>query len=451
MESDTITAIATPAGRGGISIIRISGSRVSEIASSILGQLPPARYASYLPFLAEDQSMLDQGIALYFPKPNSFTGEDVLELHGHGGPIVADLLLRRILQMGIRLANPGEFSERAFLNHKLDLAQAEAIADLINASSEQAARAALRSLQGEFSQKIQELLNLTIHLRMFVEAAIDFPEEEIDFISDGRVAEQLSQIILQLRSTLSAAQQGSILREGLQLIIIGKPNAGKSSLLNQLSGRDTAIVTNIPGTTRDILREAIQIDGIPLHLIDTAGLRHSDDVIEQEGMRRAQQEIEKSDHILLMVDAAEINLSNIKLALDQLPTNIPSNIPLTIIRNKIDLTDETAEIFQQDNFHCINISAKSGVGVNLLKQHLKQVAGFTTSEGGFIARRRHIDALERAETALLRGETVLLQHNAGELLAEELRAAQQALSTITGEFTPDDLLGEIFASFCIGK
>lgn len=449
--SDTIVAIATPPGRGGVGIIRISGPKVEPLITELFGTTLTPRYAHLLPLKEQDGSILDTGLALYFPNPHSFTGEDVLEFHGHGGPIVLDMIMRRILALGVRLAKPGEFSERAFLNHKIDLSQAEAIADLINASSEQAAKAASRSLQGEFSHQIQQLLKLIIQLRMYVEAAIDFPEEEINFLSDGRVAAQLQQIITQVQKTLATAEQGSLLREGLQLVIIGKPNAGKSSLLNCLSGRDVAIVTDIPGTTRDILREAIQLDGIPLHLIDTAGLRHSEDVIEQEGIRRAHLEIEKADHILLVADATNISSANAPSLLNELSFTPPPQTAITIVRNKIDLTDENAQIIQHNNVAVINLSAKSTAGIEILKQHLKETAGYNkTSEGGFIARRRHLQALNNAEQALLQAQLQLRQ-NSGELVAEELRLAQQALGTITGEFTPDDLLGEIFSTFCIGK
>lgn len=443
--SDTITAIATPPGRGGIGIIRISGTQTPMIAEAVLGFIPQPRFATHTLFRDKNNVIIDDGIALFFPNPNSFTGEDVLELHGHGGPVVQDCLLRCILQCGARLARPGEFSERAFLNDRLDLAQAEAIADLIDASSEQAARAAVRSLQGEFSKHIQQLVEKLIHLRMYVEAAIDFPEEEIDFLSDGKVSAELENILQTLCDVLAAAQQGSLLREGMNVVIAGKPNAGKSSLLNALSGRDSAIVTNIPGTTRDVLREMIHIDGMPLHIIDTAGLRESADQVEQEGVRRAWAEIEKADRILLVVDDQNKET-------DSHAIFTSNKTPLTIIRNKIDLTNNSPDTTHENEITVITLSVKTGAGLPLLREHLKHCMGFNgAGEGNFIARRRHLDALKRAEQFLLKGQNELESRRAGELLAEDLRMAQQALSEITGEFTSEDLLGRIFSSFCIGK
>lgn len=444
--SDTIAAPATPPGRGGVGIIRISGSKVRDIATALLGKIPPARYATYSGFVDEIGQMIDQGIALYFPAPNSFTGEEVLELHGHGGPVVMDALLQRVLACGARMARPGEFSERAFLNNKIDLAQAEAVADLIDATSLQAAQFAMRSLQGEFSQQIQNLITALIELRMYVEAAIDFPEEEIDFLSDGHVTNRLAAILSQLITVRQAAQQGAILREGLTVVIAGRPNAGKSSLLNRLSGQETAIISDVPGTTRDLLREQIQIDGIPLQIIDTAGLRKSNDQIEQEGMRRALKAIEQADAVLLVVDA-----TNDDISLPDLGFDLPLN-KLILVRNKIDLIQEIAGLNQQSNFPVINLSAKTGEGLSLLKQQLKSLMGLTTTtESGFSARRRHLTALEKAKQHLLQGQQQLQNYRAGELLAEELLQAQQALAEITGEFRADDLLGHIFASFCIGK
>lgn len=442
----TITAIATPPGKGGVAIIRISGVKVPEIAQQLLGFLPKPRYAQYSSFFNEQKEMIDQGLALYFPAPNSFTGEDVLELHGHGGPVIQDCLLRAILQAGACLAKPGEFSERAFLNNKLDLSQAEAIADLIDAGSEQAARAALRSLQGEFSQQINNLLERLIHLRLYIEAALDFPEEEIDFLGNENIKQQLQDLLDDLQKIFNAAQQGTLLREGMNIVIAGPPNAGKSSLLNALSGRETAIVTNIPGTTRDVLRDVIQIDGLPLHVIDTAGLRESKDQVEQEGIRRTYQEIEKADRILLVIDSTnDLNLA--ELLID--PSHAKKT---TIIRNKIDLLNKDPVISKESDQVSISLSVKTGSGLNLLKEHLKDCLGFVVNaEGNFSARRRHLDAINRAEQAILNGQAQLNAHRAGELLAEDLRQAQQALGEITGEFTADDLLGKIFSSFCIGK
>lgn len=453
MNLDTIVAQATPPGRGGVGIIRISGNQVKEIAQAVLGKLPKPRYAEYLPFLDENGQVIDQGIALFFPNPHSFTGEDVLELQGHGGPIILDLLIKRILSIpATRIARPGEFSERAFLNDKVDLAQAEAIADLIDASSEQAAKSAMSSLQGVFSNKINELVNLLINLRIFVEAAIDFPEEEIDFLSDGKIETQLKDVIKQLNDVRSEAKQGSLLREGMKVVIAGRPNAGKSSLLNALSGRDSAIVTDIAGTTRDVLREHIHIDGMPLHIIDTAGLRDAYDEVERIGIERAWLEIEQADRVLLMVDGTTTTEINPEKLWPEFMQRLPSHIPVTVIRNKADLTGETLGYSDVSQYSLIRLSARTGNGVDLLREHLKQTMGFSaTSEGGFLARRRHLQALEQAAKHLDNGLEQLITYHAGELLAEELRLAQESLSEITGSFTSDDLLGKIFGSFCIGK
>lgn len=453
MNLDTIVAQATPPGRGGVGIIRISGNQVKEVAQAVLGKLPKPRYAEYLPFLDENGQVIDQGIALFFPNPHSFTGEDVLELQGHGGPIILDLLIKRILSIpATRIARPGEFSERAFLNDKVDLAQAEAIADLIDASSEQAAKSAMSSLQGVFSNKINELVNLLINLRIFVEAAIDFPEEEIDFLSDGKIETQLKDVIKQLNDVRSEAKQGSLLREGMKVVIAGRPNAGKSSLLNALSGRDSAIVTDIAGTTRDVLREHIHIDGMPLHIIDTAGLRDAYDEVERIGIERAWVEIEQADRVLLMVDGTTTTEINPEKLWPEFMQRLPSHIPVTVIRNKADLTGETLGYSDVSQYSLIRLSARTGNGVDLLRDHLKQTMGFSaTSEGGFLARRRHLQALEQAAKHLDNGLEQLITYHAGELLAEELRLAQESLSEITGSFTSDDLLGKIFGSFCIGK
>ncbi len=453
MNSDTIVAQATPPGRGGVGILRISGPKAKEVAKAVLGILPKPRYAHYLPFLDGDGTTLDEGIALFFPNPHSFTGEDVLELQGHGGPVILDLLLKRILAIsGVRIARPGEFSERAFLNDKLDLAQAEAIADLIDASSEQAAKSALSSLQGVFSKKINDLVESLIHLRIFTEAAIDFPEEEIDFLSDGKIETELDQVIQRLNDVRQEAKQGSLLREGMKVVIAGRPNAGKSSLLNALAGRDAAIVTDIAGTTRDVLREHIHIDGMPLHIIDTAGLREASDEVERIGIERAWQEIEQADRVLFMVDSTTTNETNPEKLWPEFIERLPNNMPVTVIRNKADLTGEPLGYSEQNGYCLIQLSARTGEGITLLRDHLKQVMGFTSStEGGFLARRRHLQALEKAAEHLNNGKYQLTTFHAGELLAEELRLAQEALSEITGEFTSDDLLGRIFSSFCIGK
>jgi len=445
--TDTIAAVATPPGRGGVGIIRISGPQVPAIADQLLGTPAAPRIAELHVFADAEGEAIDEGLSLFFPAPHSFTGEHVLELHGHGGPVVMDLLLARVLELGARQARPGEFSERAFLNDKLDLAQAEAIADLIDSSTEQAARAATRSLQGEFSGKVQELVTELTELRCYVEAAIDFPEEEIDFLSDGEVQRRLSSVIDRLQQVRSQARQGCLLREGMNLVLAGQPNVGKSSLLNALAGNETAIVTPIAGTTRDVLREHIQIDGMPLHIIDTAGLRDSTDLIEQEGVRRAWAQIEQADRVLLVIDDRIGFTAGDQQVLDRLPGRLPH----TLVFNKIDLGRRAAGIRQQASSTEVSLSATTGEGLEHLKSHLKQVMGYQESgTGGFSARRRHLDALLRAGGHLDRAQSCL-DTGAGELLAEELRLARQQLSEITGEFSSDDLLGEIFSSFCIGK
>jgi tRNA modification GTPase len=465
---DTIVALATPPGRGGVGIVRLSGPLVTKIAIKLLGKLPAPRYATYLPFLDANGETIDSGIALYFQAPNSFTGEDVVELHGHGGAVVMDMLQRRIIELGARPARPGEFSERAFLNDKIDLAQAEAIADLIDSSTEQAVRAATRSLQGEFSAHINALIEQLAQLRMYVEAAIDFPEEEVDFLADDRIAARLQSITAGLETILTSARQGSLLREGISVVIAGCPNAGKSSLLNSLAGYDTAIVTDIAGTTRDVLREHIHIDGLPLHIIDTAGLRESRDQIEQEGMRRAWEEIARADLILLVID----NRAGLTMGEQAIIAQLPKDVPLTIVHNKIDLSLRDPQIINNSVQAMdpipskspfvtkegigaaaeIWLSAKTGAGIDLLRTHLKDSIGYQQVDAGtFTARRRHLDALERARQSLQSGARQLHEQRAGELLAEDLREAQNALSEITGAFGADDLLGRIFAGFCIGK
>ncbi|MBS9999055.1 tRNA uridine-5-carboxymethylaminomethyl(34) synthesis GTPase MnmE [Vibrio alginolyticus] len=453
MTTDTIVAQATAPGRGGVGIIRVSGPKANQVALEVTGKTLKPRYAEYLPFKSEDGTVLDQGIALYFPNPHSFTGEDVLELQGHGGPVVMDMLIKRILGIdGIRAARPGEFSERAFLNDKLDLAQAEAIADLIDASSEEAAKSALQSLQGAFSGRINTLVESLIHLRIYVEAAIDFPEEEIDFLADGKVAGDLQAIIDNLDAVRKEANQGAIMREGMKVVIAGRPNAGKSSLLNALSGKESAIVTDIAGTTRDVLREHIHIDGMPLHIIDTAGLRDASDEVEKIGIERAWDEIAQADRVLFMVDGTTTDATDPKDIWPDFVDRLPDNIGITVIRNKADQTGEDMGICHVNNPTLIRLSAKTGAGVVALRDHLKECMGFSgNSEGGFMARRRHLDALERAAQHLQIGQEQLEGYMAGEILAEELRITQQHLNEITGEFSSDDLLGRIFSSFCIGK
>ncbi|MEW8084947.1 MAG: tRNA uridine-5-carboxymethylaminomethyl(34) synthesis GTPase MnmE [Candidatus Thiodiazotropha endolucinida] len=444
---DTIAAVATPQGRGSVGIVRISGPACRDIADALLDSMPSPRQARFKPFLDQDRTVIDSGLAIFFPKPHSFTGEDVLELQGHGGPVVMDLLLKRTLQLGARLARPGEFSERAFLNGKLDLVQAEAIADLIDAESQAAARSATRTLQGAFSNKIDRLVESLIELRLYVESAIDFPEEEIDYLTCSNVSERLHSILDEIESTRQSAHSGRLLRDGLTLVIAGRPNSGKSSLLNALAGAEAAIVTDIPGTTRDLLRERITIDGMPLHIIDTAGLRESHDPVEAEGIRRAKKEIEQADRVLWVFDDST---DPHHLAIDR--DQLPKGVPVTLIRNKIDIAGNTPGIFEDESEVEVALSATRGDGIDLLTAHLKQCVGYRyLGEGDFIARRRHLDALERAIGHLRQGELSLQRDQAGELLAEDLRLAQQSLSEITGEFTADDLLGRIFSSFCIGK
>jgi tRNA modification GTPase len=445
--TDTIAAIATPPGRGGVGIVRLSGSRARHIGSVISGIEPQPRHAHYCGFRDCTDSLIDEGLLLYFAAPHSFTGEDVVELQGHGGPVVMDLLLERCIELGARIANAGEFSERAFLNDKLDLAQAEAIADLIDSETRAAARLAVRSLHGDFSRRVHDLVGQLTQLRMYVEAAIDFPEEEIDFLSDGKVEADLHEIVQAVEHLQQAAYVGRVLRDGMNLVIAGLPNAGKSSLLNALAGSESAIVTDIPGTTRDVLRERIQIDGMPVHLIDTAGLRESADAVEQIGVQRARREIEQADRILWVYDGA---VDPDHAAFD--PAHLPDGVPVTFVHNKSDRSDVAPGIYQGNGQTTVVLSAKQGMGIDFLRDHLRASMGLEqTTQGEFIARRRHLDAIARAYQHLLSGRRAMQQGMAGELLAEDLRQCQKALGEITGEFSADDLLGEIFASFCIGK
>lgn len=453
MTTDTIVAQATAPGRGGVGIIRVSGDLASNVAMAVLGHIPKTRYADYCDFKDQDGEVIDQGIALFFKGPNSFTGEDVLELQGHGGQIVLDMLIKRVMEVnGLRIAKPGEFSEQAFMNDKLDLTQAEAIADLIDATSEQAAKSALNSLQGEFSTQVHDLVEKVTNLRLYVEAAIDFPDEEVDFLSDGKIAASLNGIIGQLDGVQASAKQGSIIREGMKVVIAGRPNAGKSSLLNALAGKESAIVTEIAGTTRDVLREHIHLDGMPLHIIDTAGLRDTTDTVEKIGIERAWDEIKTADRVLFMVDGTTTNDVDPRAIWPDFIDRLPSNLGVTVVRNKADLTGEDLAMTEEAGHSVYRISAKTGLGVEDLKQHLKSLMGYQSNlEGGFIARRRHLEALDLASSHLLLGKEQLEVFQAGELLAEELRMCQMALSEITGKFTSDDLLGKIFSSFCIGK
>lgn len=440
---DTIAAIATPPGNGGVGIIRISGPGVQTIAGRLLKKPAIPRTAVFSAFVDEAGCTLDSGIAIFFPAPHSYTGEDVLELQAHGGAVVLNMLLKETLKLGARLANPGEFTERAFLNDKLDLAQAEAVADLINAGTEQSARSAQQSLQGKFSALIHELVDELIKLRTFVEAAIDFVDEDIDFLSEGNIKASLELLLSKLQHIQATAGQGRLLRDGMTVVLAGRPNAGKSSLLNALAGHDAAIVTDIAGTTRDILKERIQLDGMPLHIIDTAGLRETDNAIEKEGIRRAQEEIKKADAILLLVDSAQDEPA----ALDGF---LPETVKLTKVHNKIDLTGHPPGIAETGQHTEIYLSIKTGQGMELLKQHLKHSMGFTSAADVFTARTRHLDALEKARQ-FSQSALENLQASQAELVAEDLRQAQNALSEITGEFSSDDLLGVIFSSFCIGK
>ena len=441
----TIAAIATASGAGGIGVVRVSGALCQSIASKILGHCPAPRYAAYLPFYDHNQLLIDRGIAIYYQHPHSYTGEDVLELQAHGGTALMQILLARCIELGARQAEPGEFTRRAYLNDKIDLAQAEAVADVINASTMEAAQSAMRSLSGEFSNSINLVLAKLIDLRMYVEACLDFPEEEIDFITQGKVAEKLANISLELRVVFVKAKQGSLLREGLQVVLVGQPNVGKSSLMNQLSGEEVAIVTSIAGTTRDTIKNTIQINGLPLHMIDTAGLRETNDEVEKIGIARTYRALENAQVALLLIDAAHGIGEDEKSILSRLPQEIAK----IWVHNKIDTMQETAKIVEKaDEIH-IYLSAKTGDGIDLLKQHLLQIAGYQhNSEGIFMARTRHLDALKQVDVHLQQAQINIYQ---SEFIAEELRLAQEALSSITGEFTPDDLLGEIFSKFCIGK
>jgi len=440
VNADTIVAPATPPGKGGIGIVRVSGPDTERIARRMLGSLPEPRTATFRHFLNAAGEPLDEGLALYFPAPASFTGESVLELHGHGGPVVIALLVEAVSELGARLAEPGEFSKRAFLNGKLDLVQAEAIVDLIESGTSQAARAALRSLSGAFSRAVDALVARLVTLRMHVEAAIDFPEEEVDFLSDKALLRRLEDCATAFDELLDAARQGRVLRDGFRVVIVGKPNAGKSSLLNLLSGQEAAIVTEVAGTTRDVLREQIDIDGLAVELVDTAGLRDDPDRIEAEGIRRARTALESADAVLWIQDATA--------AAPARPGDLPEGASLTVVHNKIDLSGDAAGLRDGD----VWLSATTGQGVDALRERIRQLAGYENrGEGAFTARRRHLQALRVAATHFDAGRRALEETRAGELLAEELRLSQQALAIITGEYTADDLLGEIFSRFCIGK
>lgn len=446
-DRDTIVAAATPPGRGGVGVVRVSGALVPQIAQAMVGSLPAPRRARLAQFVDAQGQVIDLGLALYFPAPASFTGEHVLELQGHGGAVVLELLVERAVQLGARRALPGEFSQRAYLNDKLDLAQAEAVADLIDAGSRAAARAAMRSLQGEFSRRVNALLDALVALRMYIEAAIDFPEEEIDFLSSQEVRERLDDVRQRMTAAQRDARQGVLLQQGLHVVIAGRPNAGKSSLLNRLAGYDAAIVTPIAGTTRDLLRERIDIDGLPLHIVDTAGLRtRTRDAIEREGMRRAREELQRADRVLFVIDAADDPQAQ---AFAAESPQLPAGVPVTLVFNKCDLAQPQVQVGQ--GITALQLSAVTGEGIDALREHLKSAMGFAGEGGGTVsARARHVQALDEAAAAFERAQA-LLRSKQGELVAEELRQAQQALAAITGEFSSDDLLGKIFGSFCIGK
>lgn len=446
----TIAAIATPPGRGGVGVIRLSGPKAYEIAQNLTQKnLPEARMAGFRKFYDADGSIMDEGIVLCFPNPHSFTGEDVVELQGHGGPVIQNALLGRLFELGAIAAKAGEFSMRAFENGKMDLVQAEAIADLIDATSQAAARSAVRSLQGAFSTKINAVLEKLIHLRLHVEAAIDFPEEEIDFLADGKILALLEDVQQSVHAVQTSARQGQLLREGLQVVIAGKPNAGKSSLLNALAGVERAIVTDIAGTTRDVLHEKISLNGLPITLTDTAGLRETGDIVEKEGIRRAIKEIEQADLLLLVYDLNQGD-DPLKLAQEYFSEHIEPR-RLMLIGNKCDLTGQLAEITDHQEFRHITVSAKQEMGVQGLVEAITAHAGFHPEEDTFIARTRHLDAMKRTQLYLSEAHEQLVVFNAGELVAESLRLAQNALGEITGDFSADDLLGKIFGSFCIGK
>lgn len=458
---ETIVAIATAVGRGGVGVVRVSGEKSADIAMAILGFRPKPRHAYYESFKDISGDAVDKGIALFFSKPYSFTGEDVFELQGHGGPVVLDMIMQICISLGARYARPGEFSERAFLNNKIDLTQAEAIADLINAESEESVRCALQSLRGLFSNKIQILLDKLIYLRVHIESAIDFSEEDIDLISDCKVKVMLDDLKVSIATVLQEAKQGVIIKEGMNVVIIGRPNVGKSSLLNALAGDDCAIVTDIAGTTRDALKEHIHIGGMPIHIIDTAGLRYALDEVERIGIEKTWLEINHADRVLLIIDSSTrdddpkkiLNEIYSEQGLHDKACSLIQNKRLTVIRNKADLSAECIGFNDQEDYPTITISAKYDKGVEILRNHLQCVMGYNSlSEGKFLARRRHIESLKIAQQAILSGESQLLGMMTGdELLAEDLRVAQQALGEITGKFSADDLLGEIFGSFCIGK
>lgn len=446
--TDTIAAIATPRGNAGVGVIRISGSATKEIIQKLCATDLEPRKATLAKIHDQQNRLIDQVLLIFFPSPHSFTGEDVLELQGHGGTVVLDMLLEHVLSLGCRQARAGEFSERAYLNGKIDLAQAEAIADIIESHTRSAVRGAMRSLEGEFSKEVYKLVEDLVHLRMLAEAYMDFPDEEISEIPQKEFTDKLDDLTNGIRQLLAMASKGNLLRDGFHLVLAGKPNAGKSSLLNTLTKNDTAIVSEQAGTTRDIIRDRIDLDGLVIDITDTAGLRHTTDVIESEGVRRAQKELEKADRVLLIIDEADYDQELAGELLDF----VDDETPVTIIRNKIDLLGKQPEIIRNNNQYEILLSIKTGIGVDLLYQHLREVvATESLTEGVFTARRRHLEALEEAQALLLNAAGHLTPFIQLELLAEDCRQAQKSLNTITGEFSSEDLLGRIFSSFCIGK
>lgn len=450
LHPETIAAAATPPGRGGVAVVRVSGPKAPQIAATMTGaDLPAARRVTLARFLDAAGEPIDVGLVLFFAAPHSYTGEHVVEFHGHGGPVVSEALVRRVIELGARRARPGEFTQRAYLNDKIDLAQAEAVADLIDAGSREAARAAMRSLQGEFSAMVLGLVDAVTELRAWVEAAIDFPEEEIDFLADRELEARLGGVREHFSAVERSARQGRLLREGMTVVIAGRPNAGKSSLLNRLAGYDAAIVTDIPGTTRDIVRERIDIDGMPLHVLDTAGLREAPDVIEAEGIRRATLEMARADRVLFIIDAAEDPDAH---AFTEERARLPADVPVTLVLNKIDLATGIPMSDTVSGPPRVAVSAMTGAGLDVLRAHLRDCMGYQVADAGTVsARARHLDALARARRHVDAAETQLRESRAGELVAEELRLAQVALGEITGAVSSEDLLGRIFSSFCIGK
>jgi tRNA modification GTPase len=447
---DTIVAVATPPGRGGVAVIRISGTEAEHIAREVLGALPTPRIATYAGFIADDGSAIDRGLASYFPAPHSYTGESVLELHAHGSPVVADMLLARVLQLGARRALPGEFTQRAYLNAKLDLAQAEAVADLIDAASANAARAALRSMDGEFSSRVVAMSDRLGEMRVMLEAAIDFADEDIEVVSDVALGQRLQETIVELQTLQAAGRRGRALTQGLTVVIAGRPNAGKSTLLNRLTGYEAAIVTETPGTTRDVLRERITLGGLPLHVLDTAGLRVASNDIEAEGIRRARAAMTRADRILFVVDA--VDDPHADAFFDERP-RLPPDVPVTLLMNKLDLAAgwTPPPALPSGWTDVIAVSALTGDGLDILTAHLQLVAGFEDMPDTFSARARHLEALAEVATAMFDAAGLLARRGSPELVAEELKRAQRALGTIVGEESSDDLLGRIFTTFCIGK